>query len=55
MSVHGPAVSATVPQSTLGVGEADSGTTREITFYLIVALFARASPGHSRMRVRILF
>lgn len=40
MSVHGPTVSATVAQSTLGVGEADSGTTREITFYLIVTLFA---------------
>lgn len=45
MSVHGPTVSATVAQSTLGVGEADSGTTREITFYLIVTLFARASHG----------
>lgn len=45
MSVHGPTVSATVAQSTLGGGEADSGTTREITFYLIVTLFARASHG----------
>lgn len=47
MSMHGPAVSATVAQSTLGVGEADSGTTRGITFYRIVTLFARASPRHA--------
>lgn len=47
MSMHGPAVSATVAQSTLGVGETDSGTTRGITFYRIVTLFARASPRHA--------